>query len=234
MEALAVLHSVTQQVEDVARAANGSLWGLAGMEDPFAGRLVHVLIGAMLKMVDDRIDDGLWRWVPGMHALFLLLGVALTVSEMTSHIGVSVMMFAFVIATWETGGLDHRSFWIASAAVAASHAIMLWHNQWVLLDFHMTMCLMGTAYSGIITTRINDVVDERLGFVAKAFYRLAVGVFIANCRQFVPQEYLGHHDFLANFTIGYFVGILLSFPEVIVSAVLWHLRSEPAQKRKGA
>ena len=192
---------------------------VAGIPSPLYGRVNHALIGCMLKVVDDYLDDRVHRWVPALHPVLLVLGCFLTFAEMTRDIRISVMMFAFTIATYETGGLDRPTFYFAAATVAVAHAIAMSQNQWVASDFHMSMCMMGTAYTGILTTRLNDWVDENLGFAAKTVLRFCVGVSIYQARAFVPEDYLSMHDYLANFTIGYFAGVVLSLPQFTMRAL---------------
>ena len=217
-EGLYELHSVTQIVETRLTSFGGTFWGAVGLEgSPLYGRAIHFALGVMLKMVDDLLDDGVWRWLPGMHALFLLFGCVFMFSEMTRDGRVAVMMTAFTVNSWETGGLDNKTFVLAAGSVFVAYAVAmaLPDNHWMLSDFHMHMCLLGTTYAGIITTRLNDQV-ERLGRVVKAVFRLTVGLMVAYCRVFIPQDYLVQHDFLANFTLGYFFGTVLSSPEMIV------------------
>eukprot|EP01063_Lacrimia_lanifica_P020949 TRINITY_DN28207_c0_g1_i5.p2 TRINITY_DN28207_c0_g1~~TRINITY_DN28207_c0_g1_i5.p2 ORF type:complete len:241 (+),score=88.09 TRINITY_DN28207_c0_g1_i5:82-723(+) len=195
-------------------------WAAAYMH----GSVWHFVSGVLLKVADDAIDDGLYpKWAVPL----CIAGVCyIWFGEMLRSVRLAVMMGAFTVACWETGGVDTPWFSVPTIGVALCFAAAMWNAPWAQTDFHLQQCFMATAYSGTLATRANDLLDERFGFWAKTAFRLFVGVAINTVRVHVPLPYAAQHDFLMNFTMGYFGGVVLSIP------ARW--RARRCRKRKAA
>eukprot|EP01062_Namystynia_karyoxenos_P054078 TRINITY_DN4424_c0_g1_i1.p1 TRINITY_DN4424_c0_g1~~TRINITY_DN4424_c0_g1_i1.p1 ORF type:complete len:204 (+),score=46.17 TRINITY_DN4424_c0_g1_i1:81-692(+) len=182
-----------------------ALWGLAH-ETTF---LASLAVGFLLKIVDDHVDDGLY---PTPVACAAQVGlVALVYPGMLVDPRAACMMAAFTICCAETGGLDTRYFRACAAAVAAA-LVVSWgvlHPE-AAIDFHLHMTLLGTAYAGILATRVDTVVERRYGRGAKALFRGVLGTGVACHRPFVPDDALGQHSLLSGFIAGYFAGQVMA------------------------
>eukprot|EP01064_Diplonema_japonicum_P011565 TRINITY_DN18981_c0_g1_i1.p1 TRINITY_DN18981_c0_g1~~TRINITY_DN18981_c0_g1_i1.p1 ORF type:complete len:191 (+),score=24.54 TRINITY_DN18981_c0_g1_i1:54-626(+) len=170
-----------------------------------------LLAGMLIKIIDDTIDDGIWC-ERGVLPL-TVMACCLVFQEMMQSEGKSVMMTAFTLACCETKGIDNWYFLASTIGVFAVAGYQL-GNAAFLTNFHQQMCLMGTAYSGTLATRCDEGVEALFGFAAKTLFRFSIGMFVAQARPFVPEAFLAQHDFLALFILGYFVGHILSIPQL--------------------
>ena len=159
--------------------------------------------GFFLKIADDQIDDGVW--FPGIEVISVVISLIFVAWEMLSDVRVAGMMASFTITCLETFGVDCKLFKIGTCLVFICLSIAVINEPFFLTSFHFHMTFLGTAYAGILVTRIDEFIEYKLNFYAKLAFRFSVGIFMSYVREFIPEEHLTQHDFLANLTIGYFV-----------------------------